>query len=69
MQLAAGLLTKSCSKNQADLFGLIMMEAQNNARLSLPPEPEPETPSPQSIWEKHRKQRTGTSQRKQAPTR
>ena len=39
------------------------------APLSPPPEPEPETPSPQAIWEKHRKQRTGTSQRKQAPAR
>ncbi len=36
---------------------------------SPPPEPEPETPSPQAIWEKHRKQRTGASQRKQSPVR
>lgn len=33
------------------------------------PEPEPETPPPQAIWEKHRKQRTGASQRKQSPAR
>lgn len=36
---------------------------------ALPPEPEPETPSPQAVWEKHRKQRTGANQRKRAPTR
>ena len=36
---------------------------------SPPPEPEPETPSPQAIWEKHRKQRTGAGQRKQSPAR
>lgn len=31
--------------------------------------PEPEWPSPQAVWEKHRKQRTGSSQRKQPPAR
>lgn len=34
-----------------------------------PPESEPEAPSPQAVWEKHRKQRTGASQRTRAPTR
>lgn len=34
-----------------------------------PSDPRPEEKSPQEIWEKHRKQRTGTSQRKSSPVR
>lgn len=36
---------------------------------SPPPEPEPVTLSPQAIWEKHRKQRTGAGQHKRTPVR
>lgn len=34
-----------------------------------PPDPQPKERSPQAVWEKHRKQRPGTSKKKSAPTR
>ena len=52
-----------------ELLAFLDDEDIGDVPLSPPPEPEPETPSPQAIWEKHRKQRTGASQRKQSPAR
>lgn len=52
-----------------DLLSLLD-EAEPGGEAPAPPsEPQPEEKSPQAIWEKHRKPRTGNSQRKSAPVR
>lgn len=57
--------------NEAEIDALLVFadgELGVEAPVS-PPEPQTEQPSPQAVWEKHRKQRTGSSQRKQPPAR
>lgn len=52
-----------------ELLALLDDEEIGGEAPAPPSSPPPEDKSPQAIWEKHRKQRIGTSQRKQAPAR
>ena len=58
--------------NEAALDDLLSLldDADIGGEAPAPPsEPQPEEKSPQAIWEKHRKKRTGGSQRQQPPAR
>ena len=52
-----------------DLFSLLDEEEIDIEAPAQPSAPQPEEKSPQAIWEKNRKQRPGSSQRKSAPAR
>lgn len=52
-----------------DLLSFLDDEEMGGKAPALSVEPQPEEKNPQAIWEKHRKQRTGSSQRKPAPVR
>lgn len=52
-----------------DLLSLLDDTEIGGEAPALPPAPQPEEKFPQAIWEKHRKQRTGSSQRKSVPVR
>lgn len=52
-----------------DLLSLLDADEIGDETPAPPPEPQPEEKSPQKIWEKHRKQRLGSSQRKLSPAR
>ena len=58
--------------NEAELDDLLSLldDAEIGGEAPAPPsEPQSEEKSPQAIWEKHRKKRTGGSQRQQPPAR
>ena len=58
--------------NEAALDDLLSLldDTEIGGEAPAPPsEPQPEEKSPQAIWEKHRKKRTGGSQRQQPPAR
>lgn len=52
-----------------ELLALLDDDEIGDEVTSLPPDPQPVEKSPQAIWEKHRKQRMGASQRKSSPVR
>lgn len=52
-----------------DLLSLLDDTEISGGAPAGPSAPQPEETSPQAIWEKHRKQRTGASPRKRGPTR
>ena len=52
-----------------DLLSLLDEDEAGGKAPASPPVTQPEEKSPQAIWEKHRKQHTSGSQRKQSPAR
>ena len=52
-----------------DLLSLLDEDEEGGKAPASPSASQPEEKSPQAIWERHRKPRTGDSQRKQSPAR